>query len=149
MNERVARCSCEEKKLQYFRENHNRKPVEESDDEIDENFTFLEKLVIFFDLNLLKDFSYINIMIGITIANFAELNFSILTPFVLSDFGLEKHQIAFCMSILGTADIVCRLLVPFASTYTSLNKLENRTLFLIGVCNMALGRICESFLFIY
>lgn len=127
-----------------MREQRNKKPVEEDDDEVEENFTFLQKIVIFFDLNLLKDLSYINIMIGITIANFAELNFSILTPFVLSDFGLEKNQIAFCMSLLGGADIVCRLLVPFASTYTSLNKLENRTLFLIGVCNMALGRVCES-----
>jgi sugar phosphate permease len=130
-----------------MQEQRNMKLADESDDEVEQNFTFLQKLVIFFDLNLLKDFSYINIMVGITIANFAELNFSVLTPFVLSDFGLQKNQIAFCMSLLGIADIICRLLVPFVSTYTSLNKLQNRTLFLIGVCSMALGRVCE-FIFV-
>lgn len=121
-----------------------RKQEEENEDAQDvQNFTFLQKLVIFFDLNLLKDFSYLNIMIGITLANFAELNFSILTPFVLSDFGLEKSQIALCMSLLGMADIVCRFLVPLIANKSSL---ENRTFFLIGVCNMALGRVGEKFL---
>lgn len=119
-----------------------KKQAEEDEESFDgENFTFLQKLIIFFDLNLLKDFSYLNIMIGITLANFAELNFSILTPFVLSDFGLEKSQIALCMSLLGVADIVCRFLVPLVANKSSL---QNRTFFLIGVCNMALGRIGEK-----
>lgn len=114
------------------------------DSSIARSFTFLEKLVIFFDLSLLKDFSYLNIMVGITLANFAELNFSILTPFVLSDLGFEKSQIALCMSLLGTADIVCRFMVPLMANKSSL---ENRTFFLIGVCNMALGRISKKMFF--
>lgn len=127
-------------KAQHLNELRLKKQEEEENEEIDEKFTFLQKLVIFFDLNLLKDFSYLNIMIGITLANFAELNFSILTPFVLSDFGLEKQQIALCMSLLGAADIICRFLVPLIANKSSL---ENRTFFLIGVCNMALGRVCR------
>lgn len=126
-------------KRQYLHELRMLKQEEDNEDNSDtQNFTFLQKLVIFFDLSLLKDFSYLNIMVGITLANFAELNFSILTPFVLSDLGFEKSQIALCMSLLGTADIVCRFLVPLIANKSSL---ENRTFFLIGVCNMALGRI--------
>ncbi|XP_049289358.1 uncharacterized protein LOC125767132 [Anopheles funestus] len=100
--------------------------------------TLLQRIVIFFDLDLLRDHIYINIMIGITIANFAELNFSILTPFVLSDFGCSRDQIAMAMSILGVTDICCRCLVPLIADRI---KWQNRTFFLIGVVNMALGRV--------
>uniref|UniRef100_A0A182M4Y4 Major facilitator superfamily (MFS) profile domain-containing protein n=1 Tax=Anopheles culicifacies TaxID=139723 RepID=A0A182M4Y4_9DIPT len=100
--------------------------------------TLLQRIVIFFDLDLLRDHIYINIMIGITIANFAELNFSILTPFVLADFGCSRDQIAMAMSILGVTDICCRCLVPLIADRI---KWQNRTFFLVGVVNMALGRV--------
>ncbi|XP_035775395.1 uncharacterized protein LOC118457713 [Anopheles albimanus] len=102
------------------------------------SLTLLQRLVVFFDLDLLRDRVYVNIMVGITIANFAELNFSILTPFVLAEFGCNRHQIATAMSLLAATDICCRFLVPFIA-----NRLDwqNRTFFLLGVCNMALGRI--------
>ncbi|XP_050098844.1 uncharacterized protein LOC126579522 [Anopheles aquasalis] len=103
-----------------------------------DSLTPLQRLVVFFDLDLLRDRVYVNIMVGITIANFAELNFSILTPFVLAEFGCNRHQIATAMSLLAATDICCRFLVPFIA-----NRLDwqNRTFFLLGVCNMALGRI--------
>ncbi|XP_049532577.1 uncharacterized protein LOC125949505 [Anopheles darlingi] len=102
------------------------------------SLTVLQRLVVFFDLDLLRDRVYVNIMVGITIANFAELNFSILTPFVLAEFGCDRHQIATAMSLLAATDICCRFLVPFIA-----NRLDwqNRTFFLLGVINMALGRI--------
>ncbi|XP_035902824.1 uncharacterized protein LOC118507815 [Anopheles stephensi] len=100
--------------------------------------TLLQRIVIFFDLDLLRDRIYINIMIGITIANFAELNFSILTPFVLADFGCSRDQIAMAMSVLGVTDICCRCLVPLIADRI---KWQNRTFFLVGVINMALGRV--------
>ncbi|XP_053677936.1 uncharacterized protein LOC128728337 [Anopheles nili] len=100
--------------------------------------SLMQRLVIFFDLDLLRDRIYINIMIGITIANFAELNFSILTPFVLADFGCSRDQIAMAMSVLGITDICCRCLVPFIADRINW---QNRTFFLIGVINMALGRV--------
>ena len=97
-------------------------------------------MIAFFDLDLLRDATYLNIMIGMTLANFAELNFSILTPFVLNEFGLSGSEIATCMSVLGIADICCRFFIPFVANYT---RFENRTFFLIGVVNMAFGRIGE------
>uniref|UniRef100_A0AAG5DNB3 Major facilitator superfamily (MFS) profile domain-containing protein n=1 Tax=Anopheles atroparvus TaxID=41427 RepID=A0AAG5DNB3_ANOAO len=100
--------------------------------------TLLQRIAIFFDLDLLRDCVYLNIMIGITLANFTELNFSILTPFVLADFGCSREQIAMAMSVLGVTDIACRCLIPLLAERISW---QNRTFFLIGVINMALGRI--------
>uniref|UniRef100_A0A182PPC3 Major facilitator superfamily (MFS) profile domain-containing protein n=1 Tax=Anopheles epiroticus TaxID=199890 RepID=A0A182PPC3_9DIPT len=100
--------------------------------------TLAQRIIIFFDLDLLRDHIYINIMIGITIANFAELNFSILTPFVLADFGCTRDQIAMAMSVLGVTDICCRCLVPLVADHINW---QNRTFFLVGVINMALGRV--------
>ncbi|XP_055639974.1 uncharacterized protein LOC129777621 [Toxorhynchites rutilus septentrionalis] len=125
-----CRCTCTETE-----------PKIPPDEEIQENptgFSFLQKIVIFFDLDLLKDYIYVNIMVGITLANFAELNFSILTPFVLGDFGLSKEQIALAMSLLGAMDILSRFAIPFLA---GMIGWENRTFFLFGVMNMALGRV--------
>ncbi|XP_062537507.1 uncharacterized protein LOC134205865 [Armigeres subalbatus] len=128
-HESCCRCTCEE----------DRKAIMESvEEETPEELSFLQKVVIFFDLDLLKDLIYVNIMVGITLANFAELNFSVLTPFVLGDFGLTKEQIALAMSFLGAMDIFCRFTIPFIAGKIGW---ENRTFFLFGVLNMALGRV--------
>lgn len=112
---------------------------------LDENpelvkFTLWQKLCIFFDLDLLRDWLYINLMVGVTVANFAELNYSILTPFVLADYGLTQEQTAVSMSLLGVMDISVRFCVPFIAGKIGW---ENKTFFLAGVLGMALGRICE------
>ncbi|XP_071864045.1 uncharacterized protein isoform X1 [Bombus fervidus] len=100
--------------------------------------TFLEALIIFFDLDLLRDFIYVNIMLGITFANFAELNFSLLTPFILGERGFSKIEIATAMSLLASFDVVTRLTIPFIADFIGW---QNRTFFLVGVCGMAAGRI--------
>lgn len=79
-------------------------------------------------------------MFGLIVAHFAEMNFSVLTPFVLADFGLEKPQIALCMSILGITDIICRFTIPFIAGMVGF---DNRTFYVIGIVNLAIGRISE------
>lgn len=134
-------CTCEEeKKMIQVMHEEDKNYVEEEE----EKYTFWQKVVIFFDLGLLKDWTYINIMVGVTISNFSELNFSILTPFVLADFGFTKMQIAAAMSFLGGMDIGVRFFIPFIAGKIGW---ENRTFFLFGVMGMALGRICK-FLFL-
>lgn len=98
----------------------------------------MEALIIFFGLHLLRDFVYVNIMLGITFANFAEINFSPLTPFILSERGLSKIEIATVMSILASFDMITRLSIP---SIAKLVGWQNRTFFLVGVCAMATGRI--------
>lgn len=133
-------CSCGEEKK--FLEKNDQPPngtvVEE---EKHDNYTFFQKLCMFFDFYLLKDISYVNLMVGVTIANFAELNYSILTPFVLAEYGFSKRQIALCMSLLGAMDISTRFFVPFIAGKIGW---ENKTFFLFGIFGMGLGRVCKS-----
>ncbi|XP_053682173.1 uncharacterized protein LOC128732803 [Sabethes cyaneus] len=129
-------CTCAQERKALLSQ-INGADVEDAE-ELPIKLTFLQKFAIFFDLDLLKDLIYVNIMVGITLANFAELNFSVLTPFVLGDFGLNKEQIAMAMSLLGAMDICCRFIIPFIAGKIGW---DNRTFFLFGVLNMALGRI--------
>lgn len=138
-NERLVKCTCEELRRAYVEDMEIRKQIKSDiDNGVQPKFSLWQKIVIFFDLDLLKDFTYINIMVGVTIANFAELNFSVLTPFVLADYGFEKSQIALCMSLLGITDISVRFFIPFIAGFIGW---ENRTFFLFGVLGMALGRV--------
>lgn len=100
------------------------------------------KVVVFFDLDLLRDFTYVNLAMGLTLINFVEINFAILTPFILSDFGFEKHQIALAMSLLGTFDLIIRFLIPVITVKINLS---NKTFFVLGILGMCIGRIFLSF----
>ncbi|KOB73433.1 Monocarboxylate transporter [Operophtera brumata] len=95
-----------------FRENKV-DPIKEEEKE--EQLTLWEKIHIFFDLDLLKDFTFVNLMLGLTLACFSELNFSILTPFILGDYGKTKPEVALFMSILAGVDVSVRFCVPFVA----------------------------------
>lgn len=56
-------------------------------------------------------------MVGIAIAVFAEINFSLLTPFILNEFSYSTEQIAIFMSTLAIIDIFCRFASPFIGDY--------------------------------
>ncbi|XP_055370815.1 monocarboxylate transporter 9-like [Condylostylus longicornis] len=99
--------------------------------------TLLQKFIINFELDLLKDYVFLNIVIGLTIAFFAEVNFSILTPFILSDFGLENNQVAFLMSMPAIPDLAFRFLIQFLVKKV---KWGSRTYYLFGISGMAICR---------
>nr|CAH7753375.1 unnamed protein product [Callosobruchus chinensis] len=99
------------------------------------------KISIFFDFELFKDMVYVNIVLGMTIANFAEINFSILTPIILAEFSFAKYEIASFMSLLGLTDVVLRFTIPFVADKIGWS---NRTFFVVGVMCMALGRIIHT-----
>ncbi|KPJ12537.1 Monocarboxylate transporter 9 [Papilio machaon] len=111
-------------------------------EDVEEELTFCQKVAIFFDLDLLQDFTFINLMLGITLANFNELNFSILTPFILGDYGMTKPQVAFFMSLLAGVDLCVRFCIPFIAGKIGW---DNNSFFLFGVLSMALGRVVLSF----
>ncbi|XP_076236513.1 uncharacterized protein LOC143180576 [Calliopsis andreniformis] len=100
--------------------------------------SIFEAVVIFFDLDLLRDAVYVNLMLGITFAQFAELNFSLMTPFILSEYGFSKFQVATVMSILAGVDVATRLLIPFIADFIGW---DNRTFFLVGIGGLACGRV--------
>lgn len=75
------------------------------------------RFVRVFDLGLLSDKIYLNMMVGIAIAVFAEINFSLLTPFILNEFKYTTDQIATFMSTLAVVDIFCRFASPFIGDF--------------------------------
>lgn len=133
-------CTCDEKIRLYLDPKLSDELNNEVHEEEKEELSIWRKIVIFFDLDLLRDFTYVNLMMGVTLGNFAELNFSVLTPFVLADWGFQKQQIATVMSLLGGVDISIRFFIPFIAGKIGW---ENTTFFLVGIIAMAMGRVCE------
>lgn len=125
-------CRCQENN--NAREMAQEAPKEDQDPS---RMSFLAKVVTFFDLDLLRDFTFVNLVTGLTFINFGELNFSILVPFILGDFGFDTAQITLAMSLCAGFDLLMRFLVPFL---TEKIPWDNRVFFLIGVVGIALGR---------
>ncbi|KAL7743832.1 hypothetical protein ACLKA6_000239 [Drosophila palustris] len=123
-----------ESKLETNNNNNNNNEAHKSKPD---EMSFIQKLVTFFDLDLLRDITFVNLVAGLTVINFGELNFSILTPFILNDFGFDNSQITVAMSLMAGMDIIMRFLVPF---FTEKMPWDNRVFFLIGVVGIAIGR---------
>lgn len=98
-----------------------------------------KRFVKVFDLGLLTDKIYLNIMIGIAIAIFAEINFSLLTPFILNEFQYTTEQIATFMSLLATVDIFCRFISPFIGDYF---KQPARIMYMYALFMLIIMRTC-------
>ncbi|XP_055629324.1 uncharacterized protein LOC129770483 [Toxorhynchites rutilus septentrionalis] len=105
--------------------------------EADKKQGVLQKLVTIFDLTLLRDKIYLNMMLGLSIAVFAEINFSLLTPFILNDLGYDTTQIASIMSTLAVADLLFRFVSPFIGDFL---KLTPRVMYMIALTMLILTR---------
>jgi len=119
-------------------------PSKEEDEKLDgkkEKLTFWQRLgrgiVAFFDLGLLTDPMYVNLMLGMSLAICAELNFSLLTPFILADRGFDTDHIAIIMSVIAGLDIVFRFLAPFFSDYY---KIQARDMYMIALIMLLSSR---------
>jgi cyanate permease len=121
-----------------------RKEEEKESEEKKEEPTFWQRLgkgiVAFFDLGLLKDPIYVNLMLGMSLAICAELNFSLLTPFILSDRGFDTDHTAIIMSVIAGLDIVFRFLAPFFSDYY---KIQARVMYIIALIMLLSSRTGE------
>ncbi|KAF5274886.1 hypothetical protein FQA39_LY07068 [Lamprigera yunnana] len=95
-----------------------------------------------FDLSLLKDGSFINLLFGIALANFAELSFSSLTPFILSDLNFTIPEIAMFLSSLSVSDLIFRFITPFIGRY--LNQ-SSRSMCMVSFCLLTLTRFTLLF----
>ncbi|XP_025831354.1 monocarboxylate transporter 13-like isoform X2 [Agrilus planipennis] len=90
----------------------------------------MENIIHTFDLRLLTDKVYLNIMFGISLAVFAEMNFAMLTPFMLAEFDLQTSQIATFMSIIAVTDLIFRFISPFIGDFL---KKTPRIMYLISL----------------
>lgn len=90
------------------------KEVEPKIEEKKQKLTVMERFVAFFDLTLLKDPVFVNMLFGMSIAACVETNFSLLFPIILKDMmKFETSDIAKLMAIIGLSDTMFRLVAPF------------------------------------
>ncbi|XP_037920443.1 monocarboxylate transporter 9-like isoform X2 [Hermetia illucens] len=110
------------------------KPLKE---EISKRTSILRRIARNFDLDLFKDFNYVITIFGLSIADFAEMNFNILMPSVLDKIGFTGAEIVTLLTLIALMDCCMRLLVPIL-----VEKLgwKNRSCYLMGVVIMAIGR---------
>ncbi|KAL5288038.1 hypothetical protein ACFFRR_008716 [Megaselia abdita] len=106
--------------------------------------TRLEKTVKFFDLDLFKDFKFSLIVMGLTLINFADSNFAVLTPFILADFKFDNFGIARILVAQGISDLIFRFLTPFL---TANIKLSNRFFYSVSAFLMIVGRTAVALSF--
>lgn len=104
--------------VNIFNEVENIKKSKEIVDEINEkkadSKTYFDNFVDFFDLTLLRDPIFVNILLGLSIAACVETNFTLLLPIILKDMlQFETSDIAKIMSVIGFSDSFFRILAPF------------------------------------
>ncbi|KAG5332235.1 MOT9 protein, partial [Acromyrmex heyeri] len=104
----------------------------------------LRRIADLYDFDLLRDPIYVNIMLGMSIAVFAEINFSMLTPFILADMGLTTAKIANIMSILAIADLISRGAAPYLGEWL---RLSARMMYMLSLFLLIISRY--SLLFAY
>uniref|UniRef100_V5GMZ1 Monocarboxylate transporter n=1 Tax=Anoplophora glabripennis TaxID=217634 RepID=V5GMZ1_ANOGL len=77
-----------------------------------------QKIYSLFDLELLKQTSYVLVVIGLGISFAAELNVILMMQFVLPELsGFLRSDVAFVTSVQYTTDIIGRLAIPLVSHY--------------------------------
>jgi hypothetical protein len=103
------------------------------------------KIVIMFDLDLLKDPIYRNIWFGLSLAFSAEINFSLMTPIILGDRGFDIKGTAQLMSTIAIADLVFRFLSPFIGDRL---KIAPRWMYMNSLISLILCRSGESFTYL-
>lgn len=81
-------------------------------------------------------------MFGISLAVFSEINFSLLTPFILDEFNYSTKEIAIFMSSLASADILCRFISPFIGDYF---KQPPRIMYMYALFMLIVTRTCLLF----
>lgn len=97
----------------------------------------LRRVADLYDFDLLRDPIYVNIMMGMSIAIFAEVNFSMLTPFILADMGLSTAKIANIMSVIAIVDLVSRGAAPYLGEYL---RLSARMMYMLSLFLLIISR---------
>ncbi|KAK0091866.1 hypothetical protein PV326_002598, partial [Microctonus aethiopoides] len=91
-----------------------------------------------FEVDLLKNHSYLNVIFGLSLFNVAESNFKLMTPFFLrNSIGLTEGEVAFCLSLTAFTDILARIVLPIIYDKLGFKK---RRLFWINALFVAVGR---------
>ncbi|CAG5056125.1 unnamed protein product [Parnassius apollo] len=98
------------------------KAIKKSEPEKDKKKGFFRKFIALMDLDLLKDWSFLNLLLGLSLFWSGELQFRMLTPFFIRSLGYNMNDTAFCLSITAISDILVRLILPPIFDRTEISK---------------------------
>ncbi|KOB69831.1 Monocarboxylate transporter 12-B [Operophtera brumata] len=94
----------------------------EPEKEKEQPMGFVRKFIAMMDLDLLKDWSFLNLLLGLSLFWSGELQFRMLTPFFISSLGYNMNDTAFCLSMTAITDILVRLILPPIFDRTTISK---------------------------
>lgn len=78
------------------------------------------------------------ILVGMSISYVAELNFTLMTPFVLAELaGFSRPDVALAMSIQAAADISGRIIIPIVSHKSGWSP---KLMYAVSLTGSSLGR---------
>ncbi|XP_055300591.1 uncharacterized protein LOC129567563 [Sitodiplosis mosellana] len=100
-----------------------------------------QKVVDFLDLNLLKDFVYMNIVFGLSFALYSDASFFTLQPMYLFELGFSKSDTAKIVAVGAAADMFSRMSLAVISFFIAFKA---RHVYLAG----AVGTITFRFVFL-
>lgn len=135
--------------INIFNEKENLKQTKAQEQEIDKEEEkkkgYMSHFIQFFDLTLLSDPIFVNIVFGLSIAACVETNFSLLLPIILKDMmKFETADIAKLMSVIGFSDTLFRFVSPFIGEWC--NK-SPRVMYMVSLLMIIFTR-CSKYLFI-
>ncbi|XP_047118289.1 monocarboxylate transporter 9-like [Schistocerca piceifrons] len=102
------------------------------------------RVMAFMDLDLLRNWVYLNVMFGSACMTVAAINFSLLLPLYLQrHLHLSLSETALCLTVTAAGDFVSRITVP---SFTDRFKIRPRLTFLVGAifCTITRSVIATS-----
>ena len=93
-----------------------------------------------YDLDMLADPIFVNIVFGISIATIGEIFFSLLLPFIINELGLDLDQSAYFMSTVAFTDTISRLVAPYIG---DLLKFNSRIMYSGALFCLFVTRACK------
>ncbi|CAK1551940.1 unnamed protein product [Leptosia nina] len=98
------------------------KAIKKTEPEKEKKAGFIRKFIALMDLDLLKDWSFLNLLLGLSLFWSGELQFRMLTPFFIRSLGYNMNETAFCLSMTAITDIGVRLVLPPIFDRTTISK---------------------------
>ncbi|PZC82530.1 uncharacterized protein LOC110371837 [Helicoverpa armigera] len=97
------------------------KPIKKAEPE-EKKKGWFRRFIALMDLDLLKDWSFLNLLLGLSLFWSGELQFRMLTPFFIRSLGYNMNDTAFCLSMTAITDILVRLILPPIFDRTTISK---------------------------
>lgn len=130
--------------INIFKEKDFADRKEKTEDKLDtdeKSKSLVQRFIDFFDLTLLRDPIFVNILFGLSMASCVETNFSLLLPIILKDMlQFETADIAKIMAVLGFSDTLFRFIAPFLGEWC---HKPPRVMYLVALLVIIFTRTCK------